>query len=355
MKNNLHIVQIIPTLNFGGAERFVVDLINNCDSAFQFSLITFFADHPLAKEINRQIAIKIVTKRGQISWPLFSDLEAELKKLQPDVVHTHLFGADLWGRVAAKRLGLPVVTTEHNLNHDEGILKHVIKRYLRGYSDVYTAPSKAVAEYMRQAYRIKNNIEVIQHGVELDKFLGLPDLKISSPVKFFILARLSKQKGHRLALQALDKLKNYEWQLEIIGEGEEKNFLLHLTKKFSLENRVKFLPFTHEVVEAIGRNQVFIFPSLWEGLGIVLMEVMAGGRAVVASRTGGIPEIINHGQTGWLVPPGDSEALAKVLENILQNPDQAEKIAQQGRSFAQDNFALAKTVKKYEKIYQSLV
>jgi len=173
----IHVVHIIPALSFGGAERIIVDIINNSDPKnFKFSIIVFGTNNHLKKEIiNQSAKVITVNKRGKISLHLFKDISKKLKELKPDIVHTHLFGADFWGRVAAKKLGLPVITTEHNFNDSEGVLKNLIKNILHNKTDVYTACSIAVKNYAIKKYSIlADKIKVIDCAIDLNKFKKIP-------------------------------------------------------------------------------------------------------------------------------------------------------------------------------------
>jgi glycosyltransferase involved in cell wall biosynthesis len=204
----IHITQIIPTLNFGGAERTVVDIINSCDpERFTFSVLTFFDELPLAQELKRSdVTIRVVYKKPYETLGLMRRIRDQLRELRPDVVHTHLFGADVWGKRAAHQLHLPVVSTEHNLNYQENILKHGIKRFLCPPSDRYVATSEAIKVYMKQKYGVQKPIEVIRCGIDLKRFNDRP-LDTSFPLQhLLIVGRLTRQKGHAVALRALQQL-----------------------------------------------------------------------------------------------------------------------------------------------------
>ena len=346
----IHIVHIIPALPFGGAERFLVDLINNSDPAkFKFSIITTREENPLQVEIKfPNVKVEIVPKRGKISWHLFKDIENKLKILQPDIVHTHLFTGDFWGRVAAKRLQIPVITTEHNINQTESWLHGLVKKCLKNYSEFYTCPSQAVKNYLESYYKITKPISLIRHGIELTKFSSIPKIELNKTIKFLILGRITKQKGHAVALQALAGLKDYDWQLEIVGSGELETEIKNKILELNLESRVKMLPATSEVVEVMKSHQILLVPSLWEGLGIVAMEAMASGRLVIASQVDGLPELIDNNKTGLLFTPGNVQALQAKLVWCFNNLSEVNNLAQAGRDYALTNFSVVEMTKKYE-------
>jgi len=356
LNKKIHIVHIIPTLAFGGAERFVIDLINNLDSdKFVSSLIILKNHLPLATELKVNCSIYLVEKKGQVSWGLFKALENKLKEIKPDVVHTNLFGADLWGRVAAHKLNLPIVTTEHSLKISESFIKTFIKKCLRNYTNVYTAPSAIIAKHLAGIYKITKPIKTIYHGLDLTRFKNLTALKITEPIQLLILGRLATEKGHSLALQALANLKQFSWQLKIVGDGPEKSRLEKLISKLNLEKQVEILAPTAKVPEILANTQVILMPSLNEGLGIVAMEAMSAGRLVIGAKVGGIPEIINHEKTGLLAEAGNVSDWVNKLTWVFTNHEEVAKIAKNGKDYALKNFGIEKMVAQYETIYEDLI
>jgi glycosyltransferase involved in cell wall biosynthesis len=357
MNKPIHIVHIISALTFGGAERFVVDLINNSDKEkFRFSIITTRDENPLQAQIKRgDVNIEVIEKKGKISFGLFSAIKNKLQELQPDIVHTNLFVGDFWGRVATCKLSLPTITTEHNVNIGESWLHGFIKRKMRNKSLFYTCPSVAIKNYLKKYYKIKKPTEVIRYGIELDKFLAIPEIDLSGPIKFFMLGRLTKQKGHKIALQALSQLKDGNWQLTIVGDGELENEIKDEIKNLGLQDRVKMEPATSNVVSVFKKNDIMLMPSLWEGLGIVIMESFASGRLVIGSEVGGIPELIREGQTGYLVESDSVDSLVEKIKWCLENLSDCKKVAKTARREAEENFGAKEMATKYEKIYLDIV
>ena len=356
MPKLIKIVHIIPTLRFGGAERFVVDLINHCDpNLFSFSIITFSSDIPLAKELQKKINIRVVPKTNKLGWGLTSQLVKVLQDLKPDLVHTHLFGADVWGKRAAHQLGLPVITTEHNINVGESWLKNLIKKQVNKSTDAWVASSEAILVDLRNRYGLKQVISVIRYGIDLARWKAVPPLNYKlETVNFLILGRLVKQKGQAIALKALAQLQPYQWKLQIVGSGEDELELKQLTERLGLAKRVNFIPATSKVVPIMERAQVELVPSVWEGLGIVVMEALAAGRLVVASRVGGIPELLST-QTGYLVESGSVTAWKNVLEKILEQPFFIQKpLIVAGQKQALTHFGMEQMISAYQKIYAQI-
>lgn len=349
----------MPALRFGGAERTVVDIINHADpNRFHFSILVFFDDIPMRDEIIRDdVDVIVVPKRGKLSLGLVFRLMKALKRLRPDIVHTHLFGGDVWGRLAARECHIPMVTTEHNINVEEGKIKHWIKRKMAGYSRAYAACSRAVAEYAMREYRVpRARIRIIRPGIELSRFAGIPAPSFDRrPLRFLLLGRLATQKGHRLAVHALSRFPKAEWRLAIVGDGEEWTALDFLIRRLRLCEVVTLSPGTHDVQGAYGKSDIILVPSLWEGLGIVAMEGMAAGRLVVGAKTGGLPEVIAHKKTGLLFAAGDVDALAGALRYVFGHARACRAIAEVGRDHATERFGVQAMARHYASLYDDVL
>lgn len=352
----LHVVQFIPTLKFGGAERAVVDLVNNTDpKRIRFTLILFFDDQPLAQDLLPGRAnVLIVRKKNFFGFGLRQQLRKTLRELRPDLVHTHTFSADMWGRFAAHDLGLPVVTTEHNINTDEGWVRSFLKRIFSNYSNAYAACSKSVRDYIIQAYRVTKPIEIISWGVSFRRFEKTSPPLFIEPLSLLILGRLAPQKGHDIALDALAMLKDFSWKLTIVGDGMLRKKLEERVRHLGLQDRVVFSSGTRAVPEVLDQHDLLLVPSRWEGLGIVAMEGMSAGRLVIASGVDGLNEIIRSGETGFLAEP-TAEGFKKILQLIFTDPKKYKRIAKQARDYAVQYFDIQREVDQYEKLYRSVL
>jgi len=349
-----HIVHIIPALPFGGAEKTIINLVNHSErTRFKYSIIVFSRHNPMAKLLKKGVAdLRVVEKKGKLDLGLFERIQGELAGLKPDLVHTHLFGADFYGRLAAKKLGLPVLTTEHNFNYGESWIKNEIKKWLSDKSDWYTAPSEAVKQYMIKRYGVNSaKISVIYPGIELDELSRFEPAKFKEPFKLLFVGRLTKQKGLPVVLQALTKLDKARWMLDVAGEGRDRASLELMCRKMNLTDRVKFLGSVSPMASAYQSADIVLIPSLWEGLGITALEGLASGRLVVASNTGGLPEVVQDGQTGCLAKSGDVADWAQKISWGFENIDQARLLAKAGHAYALNNFGVQKMTHQYEEVY----
>lgn len=342
--NPIHVVHIIPTLRFGGAERCVVDIARLVDKTkFKITIIVLKNDIPLASELPADVQLKMVHK---------FKLKKVLLDLKPDIVHTHLFGGDFWGVLSARHLDVPIISTEHNINVGESWWRKVCKQFSLRFVTGFVASSEAIAADMRVRYGIKKDILVVHYGIELERWGVIPNklIKLGDTINVLILGRLVKQKGHLIALEALKQLEDVPWKLSIVGDGELGSELKKEVARLALNERVEFFSATSERDMFIQEAHVLLVPSLWEGLGIVVMEAMAAGRVVIASDTGGIKEIITNNETGYLFPVGNVEAWARGLRKIFIDPE-SQRVALAGRKYAAEHFSVLEMIKKYEELY----
>lgn len=160
-------------------------------------------------------------------------------------------------------------------------------------------------------------------------------------------------KGQEYLIKATKRVlaEHPQAQLVIIGEGRRKRELINLTGQLKISARVFFIPKAYNIEEVLSIMDVFVMPSLKEGLGLALMDAMAAGRAAVASNVGGIRTLIQDGYNGLLVPPGDDLALAEAIIRLLADPDKRKYLGDNAREFIKNNFSLEKMVSRTEEVY----
>ena len=206
-------------------------------------------------------------------------------------------------------------------------------------------------------------IKVVYHGIDSEKYTerNTTDLRSQlglSQADLIIgfVGRLSVQKGIKYMLDAFrliaEKYKNVH--LVIAGSGELEGMIKEVVTKFNLENRIHLLGFRKDIPNLMMTFDIFLLPSLWEGFGIVLIEAMAAGKPVVATSTSSIPEIVEDGRSGILVPPENAEAISDALIKLISEPELRTKFGKEGQKIVREKFTTERMIKDYEKIFQSL-
>lgn len=362
----IKIAYVLPTLDKGGAERMVVDLILNLNRAvFEPVLILFKRGGEwLAELAAENIPVIILEKKRKIDPLNFWRLFKALKNSKPQIIHTHL-GGDLYGRLAAKLLGVPVIlSTEHNINSDEKPLQNFLKRITNGLADKIVAVSEAVKKDIISRYKApETKISVILNGVETTKFLSRAkekdkEMAVSEKNKAIIfgtMGRLSPQKGHLTLIKAWKQLKTRADCL-IAGSGPLAASLNEEIKKAELDDKIKLVGPVSDPAAFLNSLDAFVFPSFWEGLGIVLLEAGLVGLPIIASAVNGITEIINE-DTGWLVPAGDADALAAKIDWLAVNLNKPEVKDKSDRLRAKiiADFDIKKIAGEYQNLYRELL
>lgn len=353
------IIHIITSLNFGGAEIMLLDLARGFPQEFfEVKVATVVRGGVLVEDFRAAgIETHIFQKKGKLGLGVIWKLWRFLRREKSDVVHTHLFGGDTWGRIAAVLAGAPVIiSTEHNTNFDEGWMKRKTKKFLSYFTKKIVAVSEAVKNYSVSRDKIKaKKIIVIANGINLEKFAGIPEKEFGDPPVIGIVGRLEEQKGHKYLFEALNLIKAIPWVLWVVGDGSRKAELERLAKDLNLRERIIFLGARKNIAEILSGIDIFVFPSLWEGLGLAVLEAAAAGKPIVASRVGGIPEIIDDGKTGILVEPKNVKSLADGLEHVLLGKVDAREMGERAREMVKKKFSAEKMVEEYEKLYKELL
>jgi glycosyltransferase involved in cell wall biosynthesis len=283
-----------------------------------------------------------------------------IKENSIEIIHTHTRLTQVLAKILSLITGVTHVSTCH------GFFKPRIGRRLFGcWGRKIIAISDAVREDLVHTFHIeKSRIALINNGIDTEAFsktysknekdairraFGLKDGPVVG-----IIARLSAVKGHRYLLKAmkavLQRFKNA--QLFVVGEGEEEKNLRDLARQLGIEKSVNFTKSVLDTGMVLAVIDVFVLPSVEEGLGLAAIEALAAGKAVVASDVGGIYSVVKDNVTGLLVPAKEPENLAEAILRMLEDKELAVRLAANGQRYVRQNFALGDMVKKVEAVYK---
>lgn len=295
---------------------------------------------------------------------------AELSKIRPHILHTHLFHASVVGAaVAPIRPGMGLVQTRHYAGYTSRYRPRriALDRWAARRADRIIAVSEAARSHLVTRERVQPGaVDVVFNGVDWRYLstirraearvnlaqLGVP---LSGPV-LGCTASFNVWKGHEYLVRALpDILREYpETQLVLIGDGPERKRIRELVLTKSLESHVHFLGHRTDAKVLMAGLDVYVQPSIEEGFGLALVEAMAVGRAVVATDIGGMSQIVEHGTSGWLVRPGNSRDITDAVLSILASPAIATSFENNAVERVRTRYAIDHVVEAYDRVYRTV-
>jgi glycosyltransferase involved in cell wall biosynthesis len=277
---------------------------------------------------------------------------------RPQLLHTHMVHADVYGSIAAHALRTPFVSTRHNDDrYLLGPFRHVDRAFMQGVRRI-VAISDAVREFHIKAGLDAEKLVTIHYGLDdvptapsevTPDALGIP---AGAPLVLAI-GRLIEQKNHATLLEAFAGVHRThpDARLAILGWGPLEAQTKALVHRLGLDD-VAFVLGRVEPRDWLARASVFAHTSQWEGFGIVLLEAMLSGLPVVATRVSAIPEIVVDGETGMLAPPGDTVAVANALARLLDDADLRRRLGESGLNRAHDEFSVQHMVEQTIRVYE---
>lgn len=224
--------------------------------------------------------------------------------------------------------------------------------------DGVVAISRPIAAVLAKGGVARDRIRIIPSGVDPEPYEKIPaPAGDRSPIVVGSVAVLEERKGHRFLLEAARELKRrgHHLSYRIAGEGSQKGRLLELTRRLQLESEVEFVGFMSDVPVFLRSIDVFVLPSLFEGLGVAALEAMAAARPVVASAVGGLKDAVVEGETGLFVPPGDSASLAEALGRLATQTELIRTMGEKGRARFFENFTMERMARANEEFYYELL
>lgn len=351
------VLHICSDSNIGGAGRYILTLLTQPRMTEEFDVAVACPEGDLATALRRaNLPVLLVPGADRsFSGQALRSLTGLMRQWRPQIVHTH---GSLAGRVAASLVGARIVYTKHGLAAAEersiqlrspgSVLKRASVRLM---ADRIVAVSGAVKDALVAAGADAARIRVIPGGVDPADYAAVPP-----PVPGVVgaLGRLEPEKGFDVLLDAVAQLPP-EVRLVLGGSGLEQEALAAQVDALGLQHRVTLTGFVADVPAFLGQTGIFVLPSRSEGLGLVLLEAMAAGRPVVASRVGGIPEVVLDGETGLLVPPEDPGALADAIRRLLEDPSLAQRLGEAGRRRVEAVFSAERMAEQTAALYEELM
>ena len=370
MAKPIHILHIIDGLELGGAEGLVFDLTSRLlTNGFRVS-VGYCETGSLVDKLNQLgISATRFPWRARVDPLLVKQMYVLIKNDPPQIVHTHLFKSDFHGRVAARLAGVPVVlSTLHNCDI---WAKNPILGSMYGatalLADKLIAVADEVRDYAMQYFHIpESRVVTIKNAIQIDRFennssLGhsvRSELDIDSDIVLFgIIARLDLQKDHENFLRAAVIVKDAcpKARFIVVGDGSLGDSLKILSAELGLEKYVIFCGMRKDIPAVLSALDVVVLSSQYEGLPVVLLEAMAASRPVVSTSVNGVPGVVIDQETGFLVPPQNSQALADACLKLAKDPALRLKMGEAGYIRVKNNYSIEVMTENTIALYHTLL
>ena len=331
-----HLLALLPALATRGIDVSFVGLddVHNAPEPFYERLAATgipFARLPATRDLDPALARR---------------LRSTLARTVPDLVHTHLVHADVYGVVSASRTKAALVSTKHNDDpFRSGRFRH-LERLLTRRADRVICITEALRRFNIERVGLPAaKLEVVHYGMdEPPEAWGPPEaLPIPDDARVLLgVLRLVPQKGIDVALEALARVRPSHpgVHLVVLGEGPERSRLEQQAAALGVAEAVWFPGRTGDVAAWLARAELLVHPARWEGFGICLLEAMLAGLPIVATAVSSVPEIVADGETGLLVPRDDATALAEAIAALLDAPARARQLGNAGRARALSHFSV---------------
>ena len=338
-----HLLSLLPRLRERGWDIRMLMLHEGEPGAWDF-----------ARELTgRGVPLDAIRIRADVDPIAFGELLAYLVRKRPAILHTHLVHAETYGLLAGSVARVPVrFSTKHGFNEfREMPYFGLADRAVASLAHVEIAISRGLARYLEEVEGFDGeSFEIVHYGIEPD---GEPAPYAGDSPRLLCVGRLIPIKGHIVLLRAFAAAKRElpALELDIAGRGPLEPALRALARELGVGDAVRFLGHVTPIQGAIEESSVVVVPSMGEGFGMVALEAMERARPVIAAAIGGLGEIVRDGETGILVPPGESEPLADAIVHVAGDPDLARRLGAAGRQRALSRFLQSFCTERTELLY----
>lgn len=363
----IKILFTIGNLDVGGAEKLIINQIKNLDKEkFEPYLCTLFPygakNYSEMLSVIKEVPYQRFSFYGGFDVISWLKVYRFLKKEKFDILVCHLFQTNFIIRVLnILTYKKPVFIFEHNIYWQKQWWKILADRILALKTTKIFVDSNAILEFTSKQEKLdKSKFAILPYPIELVEETNFNKVKIKEefglPEKSFVIGSVSRfveQKGIPYLIEAaskiLESIGRDDVYFLIIGYGKKETELIEMVKNFKIESRC-FIKSAKNIEEVMSTMDIFVVPSLWEGQPIAMLEAMAINRPVVATKVGGIPELIISGKNGLLAEPKDPDSLALQITKLIKDDNLREMISKEGRGTA-ESFSMPVYIKKLEKYF----
>jgi len=361
MKNVLHLCESSDT---GGAESILISLVEGLDKNRYRSVVCLLSDGWLKVELEkRRIETVVIPQPHSFDVLWLIRVYRFLKDRGIHVMHSHEFATNVYASVLSSLTGVPVVATAHGKNYyGDKWRRRVAYRFVARQSTMVAVSADLKRFLMERIGIPAGDIRVVHNGIDLSRYAvheGNNDVEAELGISagqpvIGTVGNLFAVKGQTYLLRACKRLAGEfpTFVLLIAGEGDQLDLLRKEASVLGISGNVKFLGFRDDVPSLLQAMDVFVLPSLSEGLPLSVLEALALEKPIVATNVGGVPEIMEDGVTGYLVPPRNPDVLSEKIRLLLRHPDIASEMGRAGRKRVEEAFSLKQMIQEYQLVYE---
>jgi glycosyltransferase involved in cell wall biosynthesis len=372
---------LLDSLGVGGAEALVVPFARTLDrDQYQLTVGCLWKiEGEMVVSGLRQLGVPAIefAARSLRDRTTYRRVRAFLQEERIDLVHAHLTFSATWSALLSRQTGIPAVATLHvaptATRQFRNTLRHRLATDARDWVmrkalNRWSSRVITVSEALRQTYLGKGDLEpgkvtVVHNGIELERFRRdraatrarlEREFGIAPGVPILVtVSVLRPAKGIEYLLDAVQRVPNAVFL--ILGDGNKREEWQALAQQQGIGDRVRWAGYRTDVDTILAGCDALVHPSLDDAFPTVLLEAMAAGLPVVATRVGGIPEIVSDGETGFLVPPADAAALANAIDNLLADRERMRRMGESVTSIAVTKFSTAAWVSRLTAVYDEVL
>lgn len=362
------VVYLSHAFHVGGAEEMVFNLVRHLPQRFEPVIVCIHSAGPIGEEIRKTgVEFHVLDLNPGVRHPFhLIKLERALTDLRADIVHTFLLTASLYGRLAAMFARVPIIIgTEVNIYENKEPRHIKAERWLMSKTDSVVVSAGSVRDfYIDQVGADPSKVEVIYNAVDwsqLETTKSRDEMREELQLGQFapvagIVARLTEQKAHSVLFQSMATTPGLErLHLVVVGDGHLREKLERQATDLGIADRVRFLGARRDLGNLMSAMDMFVMPSLWEGLPLSMVLAMGAGLPVVATAVAGIPEVVLDGSTGLLVPPNDAPALGAALAQLVRSPELRHALGTAAQATALPRYGVDGYVSSVTALYDRLL
>ncbi len=367
----LKVCLIIPTLVKGGAEKQLTLLAAGLDrNRFECHVVVLTHSGPYEAELRQHgIQVHVIGKRGKLDLAAYWRLVRKLKEIKPNIVHSWLFAANSYGRMAARRARVPVIIAgERSVDPWKQWWNFAVDRYLLKFTDTIVTNTTAVSDFYAKHGIAADRFTIISNAVLPNAVLPPTQTpltraevfeRLKLPPKSFLVGavgRLWKQKGYRELVWSGELLRValQDVCVVIVGDGPELDNLLHYRDQVGADEAVRFVGSREDAIQLMTGFDLLWNGSLYEGQSNTILEAMSCGVPVVASDIPGTRDLVVHDVTGLLYPLGDVGTLTRISNQLLREPERRAAMSLAAKQRIADHFSLDSMVTRHAALYERL-